>query len=150
MAVTAVAVAVLLASVSSGEGRELRSGSSTSVAAKTLGVTYGPYLGKRCRHVAYPACELIGIDVVFGHAATRVLAIAGDQRITLRTPGRHNGITYRDWVGTFTRTGLAQRHRSANRSGELLHVPVELRVTFATGRTARALFPHVLVSSGWG
>lgn len=78
MAVTAVAVAVLLASVPSGEGRELRSGSPASVAAATLGVTYGPYLGKRCRHVAYPGCELIGIDVVFRRAATRVLAIAGD------------------------------------------------------------------------
>jgi hypothetical protein len=130
--------------------RGLRSGQPIGAAIEKLGVTYGPYLGKRCRHVAYPGCEPIGIDVVFGHAATRVVAQVGDQQIKLRTPGKHNGITYRDWVGTFTHTGLAHTHKSANRSGELLYVPVELRVHFASGRRSRALLPHVLVSSGWG
>jgi hypothetical protein len=128
----------------------LRSGRPIGVALAKLGVTYGPFLGKRCRHVVYPSCERIGIDVVFGHATSRVVAIAGDQRIRLRTPGKHNGIPHHDWVGTFTQTGLADAHGSANRSGELLYAPVELRVTFTTGRRARALFPHVLVTSGWG
>jgi hypothetical protein len=145
----AVTMALLL-STGSGQARELRSGISAGAATKTLGVTYGPFLGKRCRDVAYPRCERIGIDVVFRNAATRVVAIAGDQQIKLRTPGKHNGIRHLDWVGTFTQTGLARTHKSANRSGELLYTPIELRVTFATGRTTRALFPHVLVTSGWG
>jgi hypothetical protein len=148
--VLGAATTALLASAGSGQARELRSGISAGAGAKTLGVTYGPFLGKRCRHVAYPRCERIGIDVVFGDAAIRVVAIAGDQQIKLRTPGKHNGIRHRDWVGTFTQTGLARTHKSANRSGELLYAPVELRVTFATGRTTRALFPRVLVTSGWG
>lgn len=130
--------------------RGLRSGQPIGAATEKLGVTYGPYLGKRCRHEAYPSCELIGIDVVFGHAADRVEAVIGQEAIRLHTPGEHNGITYRDWVGTFTHTGLARDHRSANRGGDLLYTGVELRVTFATGRTTGALFPHVLVSPGWG
>jgi hypothetical protein len=130
--------------------RGLRSGRPLGAATKTLGVTYGPYLGKRCHHLAYPGCERIGIDVVFGHAATRVVAVLGGQQIRLRTPGEHNGIAYRDWVGTFTHTGLACTHEFANRPGRLAYVPVELVVDFASGRRARALFPHVLVSSGWG
>ena len=87
--------------------RGLRSGRPIGAAIEKLGVTYGPYLGKRCRHLAYPGCERIGIDVVFGHAATRVVATVGGQQIRLRTPGEHNGVVYRDWVGTFTHTGLA-------------------------------------------
>jgi hypothetical protein len=130
--------------------RGLRSGRPIGAALAKLGVTYGPYLGKRCRHVGYPGCERIGIDVVFGHAATRVVALLGGQQIRLRTPGEHNGIGYRDWVGTFTHTGLACTHQFSNRRGHLAYVPVELVVDFATGRRARALFPHVLVSSGWG
>ncbi|HEY2055814.1 MAG TPA: hypothetical protein VGH14_17925 [Solirubrobacterales bacterium] len=83
-------------------------------------------------------------------AATRVVAVVGGQQIHLRTPGEHNRITNRDWVGTFTKTGIARGHDSANRSGDLLYVGVELRVRFADDRRVHALFPHVLVSSGWG
>jgi hypothetical protein len=127
-----------------------RSAGPNGAAAVKLGVTYGPYLGKRCRDIAYPRCELIDVDVVFGRAATRVEAIAGAQRIRLRTPGKHSGARRHDWVGTFTATGLARTHDSANRSGELLYVPVEIRVRFADGRRAHAVFPHVLVAPGWG
>jgi hypothetical protein len=149
-AATVVALLPGPAGAGSGEPRELRSGISAGAATQVLGVTYGPFLGKRCRGIGYPRCERIGIDVVFRNPATRVVAIAGDQQIKLRTPGKHNGIQHRDWVGTFTETGLAHTHKSANRSGELLYTPVELRVTFATGHTVRALVPHVLVTSGWG
>jgi hypothetical protein len=129
--------------------RGLRSAGPIGAAIRKLGVTYGPYLGKRCRHHGYRGCELIGIDIVFGHAATRVVAIAGDQRISLRTPGRHNGIRYRDWVGNFTHAGLSRRGPDHG-AADLVYVGVEVRVHFADGRRVHALFPHVLVSSGWG
>jgi hypothetical protein len=111
-----------------------------------LGVTYGPYLGRRCRH-AHRGCGLVGIDVVLGRAATRVEATAGSQTIRLRTPGEHNGVRRRDWVGTFTRTGFARTPRPHH---DLVYTPVELHVHFTDGREARALFPHVLVAPGWG
>lgn len=111
-------------------------------------VTYGPYLGMRCRHVGYGRCGRVGIDVVFRRDATSVAATIGGQTIRLRTPGLHDGVEYRDWVGTFTHADLPSgRH---NRNRELAYVPVELRVEFASGRRAHLHFPHVLVSSGWG
>jgi hypothetical protein len=128
----------------------LRSAGPNGAVTERLGVTYGPYLGKRCRNVAYPRCELIGVDIAFGRSATRVEAIAGAQRIHLRTPGKHSGIPRKDWVGTFTATDLARTHDSANRSGKLLYVPVKVHVHFADGHRARAVFPHVLVAPGWG
>jgi hypothetical protein len=129
--------------------RGLRNAAPIGAAREKLGVTYGPYLGKRCRHTGYRGCELIGIDIVFAHAATRVVAIAGHQQISLRTPGKHNGIRYRDWVGNFTHAGLSRRGPD-RRATDLVYVGVEIRVHFANGRRAHAFFPHVLVSSGWG
>lgn len=128
--------------------RGLRSAAPIGAAIEKLGVTYGPYLGMRCRHAGYGRCERVGIDVVFDHAATGVVALVGDKAIRLRTPGRHTGIRYRDWVGTFVRADFPRRNH--HRDQDLAYVPVELRVHFADGRRARALFPHVLVSSGWG
>jgi hypothetical protein len=128
--------------------RGLRSAAPIGAAIQKLGVTYGPYLGMRCSNAGYGRCERVGIDVVFGHAATRVVALAGGEAIRLRTPGQHNRIRYRDWVGTFTSVDFPRRNH--HRDQALVYVPVELRVHFADGRRARALFPHVLVSSGWG
>ncbi|HEX4308232.1 MAG TPA: hypothetical protein VHZ54_19505 [Solirubrobacterales bacterium] len=146
----ATAAALLPGPADAGSGRlERREGSVRAATAK-LGVTYGPYLGKRCRDVAYPRCELIGIDIVFSRTATRVEAIAGTQRIRLRTPGEHSGVPRHDWVGRFTATDLARTHDSGDRDGELLYAPVQIRVRFAGGHLARAVFPHVLVAPGWG
>ncbi|MBS1676012.1 MAG: hypothetical protein JST08_01380 [Actinobacteria bacterium] len=129
--------------------RGLRSAAPIGAAIEKLGVTYGPYLGMRCRQVGYGRCDRVGIDVVFGRAATGVVAVfGGAQRIRLRTPGRHSAIKYRDWVGTFTRVDLPPRRHHQDQA--LAHVPIELRVRFADGRRAQALFPRVLVSSGWG
>ena len=130
----------------------LRSAGPNGAATEKLGVAYGPYLGKRCRGTAYPRCERIGVDIVFGRAATRVEAVAGAQRIRLRTPGENSGVPRHDWVGTFTEADLARTQDSADRSGErrYLYVPVEVRVRFADGRRVRAVFPHVLVAPGWG
>jgi hypothetical protein len=124
----------------------LRAAGPRGAVTEKLGVTYGPYLGRRCRHV-HRGCGLVGIDIVFGRAATAVEATAGSQTIRLRTPGRHSGVKFRDWVGTFTRTGFA---RIPHPHRDLLYVPVEIRVHFAGGRRARAVFPHVLVAPGWG
>ncbi len=129
--------------------RGLRSAAPIGASVEKLGVTYGPYLGMRCRHVGYGRCSRVGIDVVFDHAATGVVAVIGcAQTIRLRTPGRHNRIAFRDWVGTFTHPGLPPRRHHQDQA--LVYVPIELRVRFADGRRAHALFPHVLVSSGWG
>lgn len=123
----------------------LRSAGPNGAAVRKLGVTYGPYLGVRCRKVGYDRCGRVGIDVVLGHAATRVVAVAGPRAIPLRTPGRHSRVRYRDWVGTFTHAYLPHRSRR-----DLAYVPVELRVRFASGRRARAVFPHTLLAPGWG
>jgi hypothetical protein len=125
----------------------LRSAAPNGAAIEKLGVTYGPYLGRRCHRPGPRNCGTIGIDVVFGHAATRVEAIAGSRTIRLRTPGRNNGIRFRDWVGTFTDADfgrIGSRHH-----GNVAYTAVELRVRFADGRRARALLPHVLVSPAW-
>lgn len=129
--------------------RGLRSAHPFGAAVEKLGVTYGPYLGMRCRNVGYGRCARVGIDVVFRAAAKRVEATIGDaQTIRLRTPGQHNRVAGHDWVGTFTRPELPPRHHHQDQA--LVYVPIELRVEFAGGRRAHARFPHVLVSSGWG
>jgi hypothetical protein len=121
----------------------------TGAAARLLGVTYGPFLGLRCSHpVAKADCERIGIDIVFRRAATRVVAVAGDQRIELRTPGEHDGVRRHDWVGAFTESGIAPG--SYENGVNVIRVPIELRVIFAGGRHAHALFPQALLAPGWG
>jgi hypothetical protein len=136
----------LMAYGGSGASSEPSPTAPKGAAIEKLGVTYGPFRGRRCRHV-HRGCGLVGIDIVFAHPATRVEAIAGSQTIRLRTPGQHSRVPYHDWVGTFTRTGFA---RTPHPHRDLVYVPVELRVRFADGHHASALFPHVRVLSGWG
>ena len=131
-------------------GRSPRSFPTTGDPSRQLGVTYGPYLGKRCRHADYRHCELVGIDIVFRRAATRVVAISGGQRIRLRTPGKHSAVTYHDWVGNFTAAGFTHLGVPVRRPNDYVHAPVELRVRFAGGRRVHALFPQVLVSPRLG
>jgi hypothetical protein len=128
----------------------LRSFPPTGAAIKRLGVTYGPYLGKRCRNADYRRCELVGLDIVFGHAATRVVAIAGEERIRLRTPGKHNGVAYRDWVGNFTHAGFTHLGNPIHDNSNLVYAAIELRAHFPDGRFLHAFFPHVQVNPGWG
>jgi hypothetical protein len=127
----------------------LRSAAPSGAAIEKLGVTYGPYFGRRCHRPGPRNCDTIGIDVAFGHAATRVVAVVGSQVIRLRTPGLHNRIPHRDWVGTFTHADFARLGSHLHRTGNVAYTAVELRVRFADGRRARALFPHILVSPGW-
>jgi hypothetical protein len=138
----------------------LRGGKLLGAAVRKLGVTYGPYLGVRCRRPGHIACNRVGIDVEFGHAATAVVAVLGGRHLRMRTPGMHSDVRYRDWVGTLTDAGLttvgsplAIDHTYGPRrwSGyPPVYVPIEFRVTDADGARARAQFSHVLLSPGWG
>lgn len=122
---------------------------ATGSSVRRLGVTYGPYLGLRCRPpVAKADCERIGIDIVLRRPATSVVAVAGDQKIHLRTPGRHDGVRAHDWVGTFTHAGIAPG--SYEPGTNVTWLELELRVRFADGARRRAVFPHVLLAPGWG
>lgn len=132
-----------------GAARGLATTHATGAAVRKLGVTYGPYLGLRCSHpVAKADCERIGIDVVFRRPAVSAVAVAGDQKIHLRTPGRHDGVRAHDWVGNFTHAGLAAGPDEPGTN--ISWVEVELRVRFAGGARRQATFPHVLLAPGWG
>lgn len=122
---------------------------ASGTAANELGVTYGPYLGIRCDSGERRGCEKVGIDVVFRRAATSVVAIAGVQKIHLRTPGKHSGVRRHDWVGTFTHAELLPNRPYELKTGPI-YTAVELRVRFAGGARVHAYLPHVLISSGWG
>jgi hypothetical protein len=141
--------------------RGLRRGHLAGTAVKRLGITYGPYLGVRCRSANHPGCDRVGIDLVLKHAATRVLALIGDRRLRLHTPGMHSGVRYRDWVGTLSHAGLdrpgspLQIPDNGRASGiwagyPPVYVAVEFDITFADGRRVRALIPRVFLSPGWG
>jgi hypothetical protein len=121
----------------------------TGVAVRTLGVSYGPFLGARCRGARSGHCGRVGIDVVFRRPATSVVAYIGINHTRLVTPGAHNGVTNHDWVGTFTDARFTPPG-PFNVDNEPFYVAVELRVIFAGGRHAHALFPRVLLAPGWG
>lgn len=132
-----------------GAARGLSFSHDTGVAVRTLGVSYGPYLGARCRGGRSRHCGRVGIDVVFRRPATSVVAYIGGQKTRLVTPGSHNGVTNHDWVGTFTGARFTPPG-PFNVDDEPFYVAVELRVIFASGRHAHALFPRVLLAPGWG
>jgi hypothetical protein len=141
--------------------RGLSRGRLAGGAVKRLGITYGPYLGVRCRSANHHGCDLVGVDVVFRRPASRVLALLGDRRLRLHTPGMHDGVRYRDWVGNLANAGMDrpgspfQIPGNGRASGVWagyppVYVPVEFRVTYRDGRRARALLPRVFLSPGWG
>jgi hypothetical protein len=129
-------------------------------ATSRLAAGYGPYLGVRCHRANSPRCDRVGLDIVLRRRAAAVSASIGGRRLRLRTPGLHNGVRGRDWVGTLRNAGLGRR-------GSPLHIPndgaagawagdppvyVTIRVTATDaggGRHSR-LFPHVFLSPGWG
>jgi hypothetical protein len=132
-----------------GAARGLSFSHDTGAAVRTLGVSYGPFLGARCRGPRSRHCGRVGIDVVFRRPAVCVVAYIGGQKTRLVTPGLHSGVTNHDWVGTFTRARFTPRG-PFNINNEPFYVAVELRVIFAGGRHAHALFPRVLLAPGWG
>lgn len=121
----------------------------TGVAVRTLGVSYGPFLGVRCYRSGVRHCARVGVDVVFRRPAKSVVAYVGIDHVRLVTPGQHSGVTDHDWVGTFTNARFIPRGRF-NIRDEPFYVAVELRVISAGGRHAHALFPRVMVAPGWG
>jgi hypothetical protein len=127
---------------------------------RKLGVTYGPFLGVRCRRANHVGCDRVGVDIVFEHAANSVVAVVAGRHLRLRTPGMHNAVRYRDWVGTFANAGIDNRNSPFAIDGGRpprkwagyppVYVPIEFRVAYADGRHARALFAHVFLGPGWG
>ena len=80
--------------------------SRLEIAARRLGIGYGPYLGVRCARPGSTHCDQVGIDVVLHREAAAVTAWVGGRRLHLQTPGLHNGVVGRDWVGYLGRVGL--------------------------------------------
>lgn len=139
------------------EGRQHRG--FASVEKGRLAVTYGPYLGVRCRVPNSIRCDEVGIDVVLEERASHVsVAIAG-RTISLTTPGFHNGVRGRDWVRPrLAHAGLMRRGSplyvgdSKGRwvGDPLVYVPIRITATYADGRQTSATFPRVLLHPGWG
>jgi hypothetical protein len=141
--------------------RALRFGRLRGGALDRLGVSYGPYLGVRCRVANSPLCDRVGIDIVFKRKVSAVLASIGCRAIDLRTPGMHDGIRGKDWVGTFENAGMSRKGsplyirpngRAAGRwaGNPPVYAPIQVSVTYADGHRVNATFPHVFLSPGWG
>jgi hypothetical protein len=123
-----------------------------------LAVTYGPYLGIRCWKPNATGCDRVGIDVVLKKRATRVVASLAGRRISLRTPGLHNGARGRDWVGDLAPAGLG-RNGSPLYLGSTkgrwegdppVFVPIRVTATRSDGRRHSVTFPRVQLRPGWG
>jgi hypothetical protein len=69
-------------------GAGLRGAGPIGAGLQNLGVTYGPYLGRRCPRSRPRNCDTFGIDIAFRHAATRVEAVVGSRAFRLRIPVR--------------------------------------------------------------
>jgi hypothetical protein len=124
-------------------------------------LAYGPYLGVRCRKASSILCDRVGIDLVLHREAAAVTAWVGGRRVRLRTPGLHNGIAGRDWVGRLERVGLRQPGSPfhvekdggdpASWAGyPPVYVPVDLEIVYPRGRRVTGTLPRVSLSPGWG
>ncbi len=143
--------------------------SRLDIAARRLGIGYGPYLGVRCRQAGSTGCDAVGIDVVLHREAVAVIAwiggrrvqIGNGRRVRLRTPGRHNGVAGRDWVGYLDRVGLDRPGSpfripsNGRRPGTWggyppVYVPVRLAIAYPDGTRVEGTLPRVFLSPGWG
>jgi hypothetical protein len=124
-----------------------------------LAVTYGPYLGVRCRVPNSIRCDEVGIDVVLKEWASHVSASIAGRAISLTTPGFRNGVRGTDWV----RPRLA--HAGLMRRGSPLYVgdgkrrwlgdppvyvPIRITATHADGSRRSTILPRVPLHAGWG
>jgi hypothetical protein len=135
--------------------------SRLGVAARRLGVTYGPYLGLTCRKAGSTRCDSVGLDVVLRREARAVTAWVGGRRLALRTPGLHSGEAGRDWVGYLDRAGLGRpgspfhipsngRNPGAWAGSPAVYLPVRLEVAYPDETTVTGALPRVFLSPGWG
>ena len=135
--------------------------SRLDIAARRLGVVYGPYLGVRCGRAGSTRCDQIGIDIVLHRQAAAVTAWVGGRRLRLRTPGLHNGVAGRDWVGYLGRAGLNRPGspfripRNGRDPGTWagyppVYVPVRLAIAYSSGDRVLGTLPRVFLSPGWG
>jgi hypothetical protein len=121
------------------------------IAARRLGVAYGPYLGVTCRKAGSTRCDSVGVDVVLRRDARAVTAWVGGRRLVLRTPGLHSGEAGRDWVGYLDRVGLRRPDSPFHRPGSpAVHLSVRLGISYPDGTTVAGTLPHALLSPGWG
>jgi hypothetical protein len=135
--------------------------SRLDVAARRLGVTYGPYLGRTCRKPGSTRCDSVGVDLVLRREARAVTAWVGGRRLVLRTPGLHSGEAGRDWVGYLHRVGLGRpgspfhipskgRSPAAWVGSPAVYLPVRLEVSYPDETTVTGALPRVFLSPGWG
>lgn len=129
------------------------------IAARRLGIVYGPYLGLTCRRSGERRCGEVGIDLVLREDARAVTAWVGGRRVLLRTPGLHNGVAGKDWVGYLQRVGLSRpespfylptRHTQRWIGSPPVDVPVRLKIVEPDDSTRIATLPRVFLSPGWG
>jgi len=131
------------------------------IAARRLGVVYGPYLGVTCRNGGSRRCDSIGVDLVLRRDARAVTAWVGGRRLALRTPGLHSGEAGRDWVGYLDRVGLERagspfhvpshgRGSATWAGGPAVHLPVRLEVSYPDETTVTGTLRRTFLRPGWG
>ena len=131
------------------------------VAARRLGVTYGPFLGVTCRRTGLANCDSVGVDVVLRRDARAVTALVGGRKLLLSTPGEHTGRAGRDWIGFLDRVGLRRpsspfriptngRGAASWAGSPPVYLPVRLEIAYPDGTTAAGILPRVILRPGWG
>ncbi len=137
----------------------VREGPPTGPARLT--VSYGPYLGVRCPRANSTRCDRIGLDLVLMKRVAAVSASIAGRPIRLTTPGLHNGIRGRDWVGSLRNAGMRRKgsplHIPTNRRTDGIwagnppvYVPIRVTATYPDGHGLSRTFPHVSLAPGWG
>jgi hypothetical protein len=135
--------------------------SRLEIAARRLGIGYGPYLGVRCARPGSTHCDQVGIDVVLHREAAAVTAWVGGRRLHLQTPGLHNGAVGRDWVGYLGQVGLDRpespfyiplngRSPGTWAGSPAVYVPVRMAIAYPSGDRVLGTVPRVFLSPGWG
>ncbi len=139
----------------------LRYGRLEGKATNRLDIGYGPYVGVRCQTANSPSCDRVGIDFVLKEKAVRVTASIAGRRVKLRTPGLHDRVPRKDWVGFLSNVGMARKDspfyipENGRADGVWggnppVYLPVRITATYADGRQPTRLLPHVFLSPGFG
>jgi hypothetical protein len=135
--------------------------SRLGIAARRLGLTYGPYLGVTCRKAGSTRCDSIGVDLVLRRDARAVTAWVAGRRLVFHTPGLHSGEAGRDWVGYLDRVGLGRpgsrfhipangRNPGAWAGSPAVYLPVRLEISYPDETTVTGSLPNAFLSPGWG